>query len=89
MPRSLGFLLWQLRAVSAVIAAVGRDRVAPYQISYFAQDGSMVHREQIRFRDDDHAIDWVGASDHPHEIHIHQGERLVAKVPPVHRSSPF
>lgn len=63
--------------------------MAPYQISYFALDGSIVHSEQILFRDDDQAIDWVGASDHPHEIHLHQGERLVAKVPPVRRSHPF
>jgi hypothetical protein len=34
------------------------------------------------FDDDDHALDEIGRSDHPHEIFVHQGERLVARFPP-------
>lgn len=56
--------------------------MAPYVISYLGPLGETQDRTLDWFESDDHAIDSVGRSDHPHEILVHQGARLVARFPP-------
>jgi len=53
--------------------------MAPYTISVIGPDGEVVDRRRQKFEHDDHAIDTVGRSEHPHEIQLHQGRRLVAR----------
>ncbi len=69
---------WQAR-----IATPYRERnaLAPYVITLLDQDGAALRVEHHVFEHDDEAIDHAGRSGHPHEIKIHQGERLVAHFP--------
>jgi hypothetical protein len=55
--------------------------VSPYQVRYLGPDGRSASEEEWRFAHDDAAIDAVGASEHPHEIVLTQGARLVARFP--------
>lgn len=56
--------------------------MAPYTVSFLGPDEEIVAQEVRWFEHDDNAIDEIGRSDHPHAIHVHQGERLVARFPP-------
>ena len=56
--------------------------MASYQIRYLGPDGAVVAEERQVFPDDDAAIDAAGASGHPHEILLSQGDRIVARFPP-------
>jgi len=57
--------------------------MAPYTISFIGSDGTLVDRHERWFEHDDAAIDEAGKSDHAHEILVRQGERLVARFPPL------
>jgi hypothetical protein len=47
-----------------------------------AVDGSLHQESELDCDHDDAAIDYAGRLDHPHEIHVWDGERLVARLPP-------
>jgi len=57
--------------------------MAPYTIDLHDADGSRREARTHTFAHDDEAIDHAGAIDHPHEIKVWRGERLVAHFPPV------
>jgi hypothetical protein len=61
--------------------------VAPYTISYLGAAGELLERREQCFRNDDHALDTVGQSKHPHQILVHHQGRLVARFPPWPRES--
>jgi hypothetical protein len=56
--------------------------LAPYTISFLSADRAVLNEEVRWFAHDDHALDEVGRSAHPHGIVVKQGERLVAEFPP-------
>ena len=56
--------------------------MAAYIVSFLGPDNEVVSEDERWFEDDDHALDTVGRSNHPHEILVRQGERLVARFPP-------
>ncbi len=49
-----------------------------YRISLLAADGTLHEEHEIDCEHDDAAIDHAGGLNHPHEIHVWDGERLVA-----------
>ena len=51
-------------------------------ISYLGAAGELVERQEQWFHHDGHALDTIGHGNHPNEIHVHQGARLVARFPP-------
>jgi len=57
--------------------------MAPYTITYRDGLGAIEKEERRWFDHDDHAIDEVGWSHHPHEIEVNQGDRLVARFPSI------
>ena len=63
-------------------AETGGVGVAPYTVSFLGPNEEVLAEEVHWFEHDDHALDEIGRSDHPHEIRVHQGERLVARFPP-------
>ena len=52
-----------------------------YQIRLMAEDGSLHEESELDFEHDDAAIDHAGWLDHPHEIHVCEGGRLIARFP--------
>jgi hypothetical protein len=56
--------------------------MVPYTFSFLSPAREVLVEEVQWFEDDDHALDTIGRSDHPHEIEVRQGERLVARFPP-------
>jgi len=60
--------------------------MAPYVIELHDADGAILETRTRRFEKDDDAIDHAGRIGHPHEMRVWQGERLVAKFPPVGRT---
>ena len=48
-----------------------------YTTTYFNKDGSVHRRRNLEARDDDHALDLTGQSDHPYAMALHLGERCV------------
>jgi hypothetical protein len=59
--------------------------LAVYTVTLFNADGSVHRQHELQCESDDHVIDLVGESDHPHAIDIHQGERHVVRIPPWRR----
>jgi hypothetical protein len=56
--------------------------MAPYTVSFLGPAGDLLVEQVHWFEHDDHALDTIGRSSHPHEIEVRQGERLVARFPP-------
>ena len=56
--------------------------MTPYTIHFLGPDGETIASEERWFEHDDHALDTVGRSDHPHAMLVLEGERLVARFPP-------
>ncbi len=52
-----------------------------YRICLIAADGSLHHESEIDCQHDDAAIDHAGSLNHPHEIQVWEGRRLVAHFP--------
>ncbi len=63
--------------------------LAPYTISFLSADGAVLNEQVCWFAHDDHALDEVGRSEHPHAIVVRQGQRLVAEFPPWPDPSPW
>lgn len=57
--------------------------MAAYRILLHDERGDPVHELVHDFPDDDAAIDHTGSLDHPHLMHVWQGERHVAEFRPV------
>jgi len=57
--------------------------MAPYAIDLHDQHGNVRERLTAVFARDDDAIDYAGQLQHPSEIKVWQGDRLVAHFPPV------
>jgi hypothetical protein len=55
--------------------------VAPYTINLHDECGDLRARRTLHLAHDDAAIDRAGRLDHPHEINVWQGDRLVAHFP--------
>jgi hypothetical protein len=55
--------------------------VAPYTIDLYDERGNLRERRTLYLAHDDAAIDRAGWLDHPHEINVWQGDRLVAQFP--------
>jgi hypothetical protein len=53
-----------------------------YHIRLLGADGSLHEEHEIEREDDDAAIDFCDKLDHPHEIQIWDGGRLVGRFPP-------
>jgi len=62
--------------------------VAPYTVSFLGPDDEVLAEEVRWFDHDDHALDEIGRSDHPHAVRVLQGQRLVAWFPPWSSSRP-
>ena len=62
--------------------AARKIAVASYTISYLGPTGELLERQEQWFRNDDHALDTIGQSNHPHQILVHHEGRLVARFPP-------
>ncbi|MFI4935531.1 MAG: hypothetical protein ACHP7N_12985 [Caulobacterales bacterium] len=56
--------------------------MAPYTVSFLGPEREVLIQDVQWFAHDDHALDTIGRSSHPHEIEVRQGERLVARFPP-------
>jgi hypothetical protein len=56
--------------------------VAPYRIIFHAQNGEPLGESIVDMPHDEAAIELAGARKYPHELHIWQGSRFVALVPP-------
>jgi S-ribosylhomocysteine lyase LuxS involved in autoinducer biosynthesis len=56
--------------------------MAPYTVSFMGPNEEVLAEEVRWFDYDDHALDEIGRSKHPHEIQVHQGDRMVARFPP-------
>lgn len=54
-----------------------------YTVTLFNPDETVSGRQQLRAADDDAAIDAVGETPHPYGIDVYDGERLVARFPPM------
>ncbi|MGH1573807.1 hypothetical protein ACRAWG_28100 [Methylobacterium sp. P31] len=52
-----------------------------YRICLLAADGSTYAESELDCEHDDVAIDYAGRLNHPHEIQVWEGERLVARFP--------
>jgi len=62
--------------------------MAPYNIDLHDADGALQERRRQWFPDDDAAIDYAGAIEHPHALKVWQAGRLVAHFPPIAGPSP-
>jgi hypothetical protein len=51
------------------------------RICLMAADGSLHAESKLDCEHDDAVIDHAGRLDHPHEIRVWEGERLVARFP--------
>jgi hypothetical protein len=56
--------------------------VAPYTVSFLGPEQEVQAENVQWFEHEDHALDTIGRSRHPHEIVVHQGQQLVARFPP-------
>lgn len=54
-----------------------------YLVRLLGPDGAPIHEEHLDFPSDDHAIDQVGHTDHPHGMEIWDGQRQVAAFPAI------
>ena len=54
----------------------------PYRIIFHDEAGEPVAESIVSHPNDDAAIDQAGSHPHPHEMHVWQGGRFVALVPP-------
>lgn len=52
-----------------------------YRICLMTADGTLDEESEVDCEHDDAVIDLAGSIDHPHEIHIWESERLVARFP--------
>jgi hypothetical protein len=59
--------------------------MAFYRIIFHDEEGEPVAESTTVMPDDDTAIDHAGAHRHPHEMHVWQGDRFIARVPPSPR----
>jgi hypothetical protein len=57
--------------------------VSAYLINLIAVDGSIVEGRLFECASDDDAIDHAGWIDYAQELQVWQGERLVARFPPM------
>jgi hypothetical protein len=55
--------------------------MAPYTIDLHDAEGAIRETRSQMFAHDDDAIDHAGRIEHPHEMRVWQGERLVAHFP--------
>ena len=55
--------------------------MAPYVVSFLGPDREVLSEEVHWFENDDQALDTIGRSSHPHEIHVRERKRLVARFP--------
>jgi len=55
--------------------------MAPYNVTFLGPGREVLAEQQEWYEHDDHALDVIGRSDHPHEIEVRQGDRLVAVFP--------
>jgi len=55
--------------------------MAPYRIEFHDADGEVQAEKIALFEHDDAAIDHAGRIDHPDELKVWQGDRLVAHFP--------
>ena len=60
--------------------------MAEYRIIFHDEHGSPVAESTVIHRDDEAVIDDARRHSHPCEIAIWQGDRLVARVPPMPRT---
>jgi hypothetical protein len=51
---------------------------APYRITLYDRDGSVIAEQQVDYNDDDDAIAGTARDVCPHEMRVWQGDRLVA-----------
>lgn len=56
-----------------------RIAITLYRICLMAADGSLHEESELDCEHDDVAIDHAGRLDHPHEICVWEGERLVVR----------
>jgi len=56
--------------------------LAAYRIVFHDEDGQPVAESAFEHPDDQAAIDHAERHPHPHEMHIWQAGRLVARLPP-------
>jgi len=56
--------------------------MSPYTVSFLGPAREVLVEEVQWFEHDDDALDMIGRSNHPHEIEVRQGQRLVARFPP-------
>ncbi len=61
--------------------------MSPYRVRLYDEDGGVQGEYVMEFDQDDDAIDRIGESDHPHAMDVWDGDRHVARFPPV-RNSP-
>jgi hypothetical protein len=54
----------------------------PYRVVFHDEDGAPVAESAASHPNDGAAVDNTGRHSHPHEIHVWQGDRFVARVPP-------
>jgi hypothetical protein len=52
-----------------------------YQVLLMTAAGSLQEKRELDCDHDDAVIDYAGRIDHVHEIHVFEGERLVARFP--------
>jgi hypothetical protein len=57
--------------------------LSPYRIALMSPDGLIQEERIADFEHDDQAIDVTGQINHPHQIQVYQGERLVGIFQPV------
>jgi hypothetical protein len=57
--------------------------VSPYRIELLSETGELREVRTEMHPHDDAAIDRAGRIGHPHEINVWQGDRHVARFPPV------
>jgi hypothetical protein len=61
----------------------------PYRIIFHDEADEPLGESVVDLPHDDAAIDLAGAHIHPHPIHIWQGDRFVARIPPWSEVGPF
>ena len=54
-----------------------------YKVRFIEPSGGRSWDDEKVFKDDDEAIDTAGECGYPHEIVLAQGERIVARFPPL------
>jgi hypothetical protein len=53
-----------------------------YAITLLDENDLVREERMVEFEHDDAAIDYAGSIDHPHAIHVREGDRLVVKFAP-------